>query len=44
MPQSAIAAQIHKPLDVHGYFGAQLAFDFALTVDNFTDIIDFGIC
>jgi len=41
--QTAIATQVHQPLDVHGYFRTQLTLDLVLAVDDFADVVDFSI-
>jgi hypothetical protein len=43
MAQSPIAPEIHKTLDVHGNFGAQLTLYLMLAVNSFADVVDFGI-
>jgi hypothetical protein len=43
MANTAITAQIHQPLDVHGHFTAQIAFDHVVLVDDLTDLDDFLI-
>src|ERR1700761_5854333 len=42
MTQAAIAAQIHKPLDVHRGVAAQIAFHQIIAVDDFADLNHFG--
>jgi len=37
MTQSTIAANLHKPLDIHGNGFAQIAFNHPVTLDNITD-------
>jgi hypothetical protein len=37
MPQTAIAAEVHKPFNVHGNFAAQVAFDLVFVVKNTPD-------
>src|SRR5262249_46798220 len=34
--QAAIAAEIHQPLDIHGDFAPQIALDYRLPSDHFT--------
>src|SRR5215469_11184725 len=41
MPQPAIAAQIHQPLDVHGHFTPQVAFHDVVAVDDFAELEHF---
>src|ERR1051326_5818428 len=43
MPQPAIAAQIHQPLDVHGHFASQVAFHDVVAVDDFAKLGHFVI-
>jgi hypothetical protein len=42
MTKSAVASKIHKTLDIHGNLGTEFAFHLELTVNDFTDIINFG--
>ena len=43
MARAAIAADIHQPLDVHGDFGAQRAFDLERALDELAEPGDFGV-
>src|ERR671918_3018551 len=43
MPQPAVAAEIHQPLDIHGDFAPQVAFDHVIAVDDLTDLQHFLI-
>src|ERR1700692_1533431 len=38
VPQPTIAAQIHQPLDVHGYLAPQIAFNHIVMVDHFANL------
>jgi hypothetical protein len=39
VPQTAVAAEIHQALDVHGHFAPQIALDLQLkAVDRFADL------
>src|SRR5919109_1825397 len=38
MPQPAVAAEIHQPLDIHGDFAPQVALDHVIAVDDLTDL------
>jgi len=42
MAQPTVASEIHQALDVHGNFGAQIAFDFIMGVDDLSDGVDLG--
>src|SRR6478736_2440216 len=39
--QTAIAAEIHQPLDVHRDFAAEIAFDDVIVVDGLANLDDF---
>src|SRR4051812_12075456 len=41
MAQTAIAAEIHQPLDVHRDFTSQIAFHDVFVVDGFANLDDF---
>src|ERR1041384_1570197 len=43
MPQAAIAAQVHQPLDVHRHFAPQVAFDHVVAVDHFANLQHLGV-
>jgi hypothetical protein len=43
MPQTAIAANLNQPFDVHLDLAAQIAFDFIVLADVFTEQAYFGI-
>jgi hypothetical protein len=43
MAQSPIAAEIHKPLDVHRGLSPKIAFDDKIAVDDFADLQHFLI-
>src|SRR5687767_11940399 len=38
--QTAVAAESHQALDVHGHFAAQIALDLVVAVDHFADAAD----
>src|SRR6185312_16318743 len=40
--QAAIRTEVHKALDVHRHFAAQIAFDEIVAVDRLADLNDFG--
>src|SRR6185312_14014412 len=40
--QAAIRTEVHKTLDVHRHFAAQIAFHEIIAVDRFADLNDFG--
>ena len=40
MAQTAVAAEIHQPLDVHRDFAAQIAFDDVVAVDGLANLND----
>jgi hypothetical protein len=40
MPIAAVAADIHKPLDVSGDFTAEVTFNFMILFEFFTDLVD----
>src|SRR5262249_40143696 len=44
MPQPAVAAEIHQPLDVHGHFAPQIALNHVVAVDDLADLQDFLVC
>jgi hypothetical protein len=41
--QTAIAAEIHEPLYVHGYFAAQIALDHEIAVDRLADLQNLSV-
>src|SRR6266446_4654776 len=41
MPQPAVAAEVHQPLDVHGHFAPQVPFDHVVAVDDLADLQHF---
>jgi hypothetical protein len=41
VPQTPVTAEIHQPLDVHGYIPAEIAFDLNILVDIFPDLCHF---
>ncbi len=43
MPEPAVAAQIHQPLDVHCDFAAQIAFHDVIAVDHLADLQHLGV-
>jgi len=43
MAESAIAADVHQPFDVHRYFTPEIAFDSHLFVDDFANAVDLVI-
>ena len=43
MPEPSVATKIHKPLDIHGDLGPQLALNLVLLINRFTDLVDFSI-
>src|ERR1051326_2632422 len=43
MTQTAIADEIHQPLDVHRHFAAEIALHQIIAVDDFADLDHFGI-
>ena len=40
MAQAPIAPQVHEAFDIHGDFGSELTFDFAIIIDYFADTVD----
>ncbi len=40
--KTSITTQIHQPFDTDGNLTAKLAFNLDLTIDHFTDVIDFS--
>ena len=42
--ETAIAADLHQPLDVHGNFAAQVAFDLQVVVDVVAQLADIILC
>src|SRR5688572_14736586 len=43
MANAAVAADVHQPLDVHGDFGAQGAFDLDRPLDHLAEPGNFGV-
>src|SRR5665213_1734313 len=43
VPQSAIAGQVHQPLDVHRRFAPKVAFDLIVAIDGLADVDHFLI-
>ena len=39
MPEAAVTAQIHKPLDIHGNFCSKFPFYLEFTIDYLTDAV-----
>ena len=43
MPKSAVAAEIHQPLDVELHFTTKIALDLVVSVEDVTDQLDFRV-
>jgi hypothetical protein len=40
MPQPAVAAEIHQPLDVHLNFAPEITLDLVVRLEEVTDLLD----
>jgi hypothetical protein len=40
MAQAPVASQVHQTFDIHGDFGPELTFDFAIIIYHFADTVD----
>jgi hypothetical protein len=43
VPEPAITAQIHEPLDIHGHFRAKFPFYLVFVIDYLANAVDFSL-